>query len=268
MIQTTVRLPYAPYYRHPSEEGSGAYREDRTLARQDSARIARHLFLVDPVVLALLPGLDLALLEPESNLLLGVFDGVGAVADVAADILLHLLASLLEATPAYDVGHKRLCTYDGEVTTDGARLGGERVGGTEDLAASLDGITALPDHGADGAAAHVGDQAREEGLLGEVGIVLLEVLLGGGGELDGGKLEATALEAGDDGSNEAALGIGSALSSRSRSGRVGSVGSGKSEEGMDGAYLDAVRLDSDEAVHRLVSVRAAELLIGTHTFAR
>lgn len=46
-----------------------------------------HLFLVDPVVLALLPGLDLAVLEPEGDLLLGVLDGVAAVADVAADIL-------------------------------------------------------------------------------------------------------------------------------------------------------------------------------------
>jgi hypothetical protein len=45
--------------------------------------------------------------------------------------------------------------YNGEVTTDGARLRGEWVGGTEDLAAGLDDLTALPDHGADGAAAHV-----------------------------------------------------------------------------------------------------------------
>ena len=96
-------------------------------------------------------------------------------------------------------------TYNGEVATDGTRLGGERVGGTEDLAASLDGVTALPDHGADGAAAHVGNEPREEGLLGEVGVVLLEVLLGGSDELDGGKLEATVLEAGDDGADEAAL---------------------------------------------------------------
>jgi hypothetical protein len=95
------------------------------------------------------------------------------------------------------------CTYDGEVTTDGSGLGSEGVGGTEDLAAGLDGITALPDHGADGAGAHVGDESREEGLLGEVLVVLLEVLLGGGGELDGGKLEATALEARDDGADEA-----------------------------------------------------------------
>jgi proteasome assembly chaperone (PAC2) family protein len=46
-----------------------------------------HLFLVDPVVRGLLPGLHLLGLEPESDLLLGGLDGVGAVADVAADVL-------------------------------------------------------------------------------------------------------------------------------------------------------------------------------------
>jgi hypothetical protein len=51
--------------------------------------------------------LDLTLLEPESDFLLGVLDAVGAVADVAADI-------------------------DGVVTTDGTWLGGKRVGGTEE----------------------------------------------------------------------------------------------------------------------------------------
>ena len=76
--------------------------------------------------------------------------------------------------------------------------------------AGLDGITALPDHGADGARVHVLNQTREEGLASEVGIcewsesignlyngsrgrtVLLEVLLAGGDELDGGKLEAVS----------------------------------------------------------------------------
>ena len=46
-----------------------------------------HLFLVDPVVGGLLPGLELLGLEPEGDLLLGGLDGVGAVADVAADVL-------------------------------------------------------------------------------------------------------------------------------------------------------------------------------------
>lgn len=66
-----------------------------------------YLFLVDPVVLGSLVGNGLTLPEPESNLLLGVLDGVGTVADVAADI-------------------------DGVVATDGARGRGKGVGGTED----------------------------------------------------------------------------------------------------------------------------------------
>lgn len=40
--------------------------------------------LVDPGSRVRLPADDLALVEPESNLLLGVLDAVGAVADVAA----------------------------------------------------------------------------------------------------------------------------------------------------------------------------------------
>jgi hypothetical protein len=51
--------------------------------------------------------LDLTLLEPESDLLLGVLDAVGAMADIAADI-------------------------DGVVTADGTWGGCKRVGGTEE----------------------------------------------------------------------------------------------------------------------------------------
>lgn len=88
------------------------------------------LLLVNPVVLSGLPALDLAVLEPESNLLLAVLNGVGAVADVAANV-------------------------EGVVATDGAGRGGEGVGGTENGAAGLDGVATFPDHGADGAGAHV-----------------------------------------------------------------------------------------------------------------
>lgn len=86
--------------------------------------------LVDPVKGSSLVAVELLRLEPEGNLLLGVLDRVGAVADVAADI-------------------------DGEVTTDGARSGGKGVGGTEEDTAGLDGVTALPDHGGNGAGGHV-----------------------------------------------------------------------------------------------------------------
>jgi hypothetical protein len=43
--------------------------------------------LVDPVESSLLPALELLLLEPQVDLLLGVLDAVGTVADVAADVL-------------------------------------------------------------------------------------------------------------------------------------------------------------------------------------
>lgn len=52
-----------------------------------------HLWLlVDPFSLAVLVRDDLALFEPESNLLLGVLDAVGAVADIATDVLFLRLA--------------------------------------------------------------------------------------------------------------------------------------------------------------------------------
>lgn len=86
--------------------------------------------LVNPLGLGGLPLEDLGRREPEGNLLLGVLNAVGAVADIAADI-------------------------DGVVTTDGAGGGSQGVGGTEDGAAGLDSVLALPDHGADGAAQHV-----------------------------------------------------------------------------------------------------------------
>jgi hypothetical protein len=63
--------------------------------------------LVDPAGLSGLVADNIAVLEPESDLLLGALDGIGAVADVSADI-------------------------DGKVTADGTRGGGQRVGGAEE----------------------------------------------------------------------------------------------------------------------------------------
>lgn len=50
-----------------------------------------------------------------------------------------------------------------------------------------------------------GDEALEERLVGEILVVLLEVLLGGGGHLQGDELVATLLETLDDVANKAAL---------------------------------------------------------------
>ena len=63
--------------------------------------------LVDPVELRALPRDNIAFVEPESNLLLGVLNRVGAMADIPADI-------------------------DSEIPTDSARCRSKRVCGTEE----------------------------------------------------------------------------------------------------------------------------------------
>ena len=63
--------------------------------------------------------------------------------------------------------------------------------------------------------------------------MLLEVLLGGSDELDGGELEATVLEARDDGADESTLFYHQLLLYHDGS--------------LQLTYLDAIRLDSNEA---------------------
>ena len=53
---------------------------------------------------------------------------------------------------------------DAVVASDGSRFGIDGVGGSKHLSASLDDIGSLPDHGDDGARAHILDQSGEEGL--------------------------------------------------------------------------------------------------------
>lgn len=101
----------------------------------------------------------------------------------------------------------------------------KRVSCAEHHTSSLDGIEALPDHGDDGARSHVLNKTREERLILQVlivcterirtdvsicaseryGLTLLEVLGGGVDELQGNKLEAALLKAGNDVADEAAL---------------------------------------------------------------
>ena len=119
-------------------------------------------------------------------------------------------------------------------------------------AASLDGITALPDHGDDGAGVHVCclnqyrsgftrigcrtlNEASEEGLVLEVGIVGLEVVLAGGGELDGGKLVPALLKALDDGANESTLDTVGLDSDEATPVSVGSFFLWRASEGPRGA---------------------------------
>lgn len=69
----------------------------------------------------------------------------------------------------------------------------------------LDDVLALPDHGNNGAGAHVLDETRVEGLALEVLVVLLEVLLRGVDHLEGDELVAALLETLDDLTDESAL---------------------------------------------------------------
>merc|ERR1719342_1568200 len=109
--------------------------------------------LVDPVLLGGGPVAELLRLEPESNLVVGRLNGIRAVADVTSNM-------------------------DCVVAPDGAGQGGSWVGLTKHDTTSLHCVQALPHHGADRAASHVGDKAAEESLAGEVGVVLLQVLHG------------------------------------------------------------------------------------------
>ena len=52
-------------------------------------------------------------------------------------------------------------------------------------------------HGADRAAGHVGDQAPEESLLGQVRVVRFQQVIAGTHELGGEELEPTGFEPGD-----------------------------------------------------------------------
>lgn len=107
-----------------------------------------------------------ALGEPKTDLVLGRLDRVGTVADVTTNV-------------------------DGVLETDGTRSRVRGLGRTEDGTTGLDDITTLPDHGDHGARVHVLDQSREEGLLLEVSVVLLEVLLARGDHLEGDELRTT-----------------------------------------------------------------------------
>jgi hypothetical protein len=162
------------------------------------------LLLVNPSFLGALPGDNLLLVEPQSNLLLSTLNAVRAVADITANI-------------------------DSIVKADSTWCGSKWVGGTEDETASLDDFTTFPNHGSDWTRGHVcfvkkrrvlaihmsrvrrkrkrrtADETWEEWLCLQVFIVLLQVSLAGRDDLDGDELEATLLEAGDNVTNETTL---------------------------------------------------------------
>ena len=101
---------------------------------------------------------DNTLGEPESDFLFGRLNRVGAVAQVLANI-------------------------NAIVTTDGTRSRVQGVGGAEHRTTSLDNLLTFPDHANDGTRGHVPDETGEEGLAGEVSIVLAQNLVIGLNEL-------------------------------------------------------------------------------------
>ena len=87
---------------------------------------------------------------------------------------------------------------DRQVPSDCPGLGRERVGRPDEFTGRGHNAVPFPDHGDDGARADVGDQVSEEGFRREVLVVLLCERARRGEELEGGELEALALEAADD----------------------------------------------------------------------
>mmetsp|Transcript_26623 Transcript_26623/g.83645 ORF Transcript_26623/g.83645 Transcript_26623/m.83645 type:complete len:237 (+) Transcript_26623:73-783(+) len=135
--------------------------------------------LVDPALAVRGPGAD-TLGEPQLNLLLGVLDRIGAVADVPADL-------------------------DAKVAADGAGLALGGLGRAEHLAAGDDSAISRPHHAEDRAGHHVVDHALEETLAGKVGVVLLHVLARRRHQLGREQLEALLLEALEDVTDQPAL---------------------------------------------------------------
>ena len=96
-------------------------------------------------------------------------------------------------------------SHNSVVSSDRPGLSSQRVCSTDQLPSRGDYACSLPDHCDNGPRADVGNQIPEEGLRREILVVLLCERARRGEEFQGGELEALALEAADDLSDEAAL---------------------------------------------------------------
>mmetsp|Transcript_5866 Transcript_5866/g.13914 ORF Transcript_5866/g.13914 Transcript_5866/m.13914 type:complete len:210 (-) Transcript_5866:29-658(-) len=135
--------------------------------------------LVDPRSFAAFPFAD-SLGEPVGNFLVGGFDRVRSVADVAANL-------------------------NAEVSTDGSHGGVRGHGGTKHFASFNAGSLSFPDHSTDWSRGHVSNKSREELLCLKVFVVGFHVFLGTLGELHGNKLESLLFKALDDFSDKSTL---------------------------------------------------------------
>lgn len=96
----------------------------------------------------------------------------------------------LRDTNTYVLAH-----LDGEVATDGAREGLERVGGADHAASLRYNIETLPAHGDDRRGADEGNEVREEGALFEICVMVLREVLGNRHHLEADELVACARRA-------------------------------------------------------------------------
>jgi hypothetical protein len=136
--------------------------------------------LVDPGVGVVVPGAELLILEPESDLLVGGLNGIRSVDDVSSDV-------------------------NAEVSSDGTWLRVGWLGGTEHLSSGLDGVVTFPDHSDDWSRDSVLDERWEETLGGKIGVVSLELGLSWSALLHGNELESFSLKSGYNLSNESSL---------------------------------------------------------------
>ena len=102
--------------------------------------------LVDPAGSARFVRSD-SLREPHTDFVLGGFDRVTSVADVAADL-------------------------NAEIPTNGSHSRFGRHGGTKHLASLQDNVLSFPDHSTDRSGGHVRDKTREELFVFQVFVVL------------------------------------------------------------------------------------------------
>lgn len=123
---------------------------------------------------------ELLLLEPQTNLLLGRLNRVGTVGDVSADI-------------------------NGIVTSDGTRSGLQGVGSTKNGSTLLDNVLTFPNGSKNRTRHHVLEQTGEERLLLKVFVVFPKKLLSRSGKLDTDKLEASVLESAENRGDETSL---------------------------------------------------------------